>query len=168
MVKAAAQTPEAVKPVSGTDTVTVACKIPQGMSLQLHEPREITEVTMGGSRTVKQFFPIGEAFKINGSAHAQNEGPRCRTVGGFALTEGVPAELWGKWMEQTGKFHPAVIAKHLFAFPDMGRAVDAAKEARKVKTGLERLNPHDLPVLNKNFPIKTADEAVAEIGNVEE
>ncbi len=156
------------RPATGTDTVTVICKVPQGLLLQLHEPREITEVTMGGSRTVKQFFPVGETFKINGPAHAQNEGPRCRTVGGYAITEGVPKGVWDHWMAQTGKYHPAVINGLLRAFSDSPRATDAAKDGRKIKTGLERVNPHDLPVLDPRFKLKTAEEAVAEIGHIEE
>ena len=156
------------KPATGTDTVTVACKIPQGLTLQLHELRDVSEVGLGSTRTVKQFFPYGEPFVISGSAHAQNEGPKCRTVGAFAITHGVPKELWEKWMEQTGRSHPAVINGMLFAFPTVERVETVAKERRKLKTGLERLNPHDLPVLHPMFPLKTADENVAEIGHVEE
>ncbi len=149
--------------ITGTDTVTVICKIPQGILLQLHDLREVNEVSMGGTRTVKQFFPVGEPFKINGPAQEQNKGPRCRVASGFALTEDVPSDLWELWMEQTGKYHPAVINGLLQGFSNTGKSLGAAKEFRKERTGLERLNPADLPSMDRRFQIKTADEQTAEI-----
>ena len=147
------------KPATGTETVTVACKIPQGFTLQLHEMREVSEVTLGGSRTVKQAFPIDDAmFVLNGPAHPQDRAPRSQMVGGFAITKGVPKAFWDAWMAQTGKYHPAVKNNMLIAYPDTARAVDFAKEHRKVKTGLERLDPNNLPVLNPKFKIQTGDD----------
>jgi hypothetical protein len=154
-------------PATGTATVTVACKIPQGFILKLFEKKEITEVTLGGSRTVKQFFPTGDEFRLNGSAHAQNEGPRCHTVGGFAITDGVPKDFWNQWLDQNRTL-PAVQNGMIIAFDSAGKTVGAAKEGRTIKTGLERLNPHDLPVLDPRFKLQTADNAVAQIGHVEE
>lgn len=156
------------KPATGKETVTVACKIPQGLVLQIHEKRTMKVVATHGVTEEERYFPKGEPFVLNGSAHAQNEGPRCRTVGAFAITHGVPKDMWEMWMEQTGRHHPAVLSGMLFAFPDEDRTIAAAKEKRKIVTGLERLNPHKLPNLNPNFPLKTAEENVATIGNVEE
>ena len=162
------------RPATGTETVTVACKIPQGFILQLHEPRDLSEVTMGGHRDVKQYFPVGEPFRLNGAAHGQNEGPRCRVVGGFALTDGVPKELWDKWLEQN-KTLPAVVNRMLFAYPSTSHAVAAAKEVKTLKTGLERLNPNALPQIfdKKRFKVEAAEDMPTEVkesiaGHVEE
>jgi hypothetical protein len=156
------------KPATGTETVTVASKIPQGLILQLFKPREIEMTALGGSQKATQFFPTGDEFTIAGAAHPQNEGPRCRTVGGFAITDGVPKSLWDAWMEQTGRYLPAVINKMIFAFPNSERATDAAKDHRTVLTGLERINPNKPPVLDPRFQIKTSDDQKAIIGHVEE
>lgn len=155
------------KPVTGTDSVTVLCKIPQGFMMQLHEKRTFTEVGLGHSKEVSQFFPTGHEFRLNGSAHAQNEGPHCRTVGAYAVTEGVPKEFWEKWLEQN-KTLEAVKNGMIVGFDETDYAVDFAKENRALKTGLERLNPHDLPKLDQRFKVVTADEQVAPIGFVEE
>lgn len=154
-------------PATGTATVTVACKIPQGMRCVIHETREMNEATMGGSRLIKQSFPTDAEFFVKGPAHAQNEGPRCRVVAGFAITEGVSKDLWDQWLVQFASL-PAVKNRMIFAYESQSKAFDAAKEARAIKTGLERLNPHALPQMDPRFKLKTADDAVAQIGAVEE
>lgn len=154
-------------PATGTATVTVACKIPQGMRCVIHEERELNEVTLGGSRRVKESFPTDREFIIKGPAHAQNEGPRCRVVAGFAITEGVPKDLWDEWRRQFAAL-PAVKSGMIFAYESLDKVVDGAKDKRTVKTGLERLNPHALPQLDPRFKLETADEAVAQIGFIEE
>lgn len=154
-------------PVSGTETVTVLCKIPQGFELVVHEERKLTQVGLGHSKEVSEWFPTDKVFRLNGSAHAQNEGPRCRTIGGYAVTEGVPKDLWESWLGQFKK-HPAVVNCLICAFDDGAYAADFANENRKSKTGLERLNPNALPNLDPRFKVVTADDQVAPIGFVEE
>lgn len=143
-------------------TVTVICKIPQGMVLQLHKKLEVNEVTMGGSRTVTQFFPEeGKSIKINGPAHAQNEGPRVTMApGGFAITQNVPEDFWERWMKETGQHLPAVKNGLIQALPNVAQAKDAATESRKTKTGLERLDPNNLPSPDARFQLKMAEEQV--------
>lgn len=153
-------------PATGTATVSVACKIPQGMRCVLHAPREVKEVTLGGFREVTQHFPTDREFIVKGPAHAQNEGPRCRVVAGFAITEGVSKELWDEWRKQFASLD-AVQKNHIFAYETPGKIEDAAKDHQTVKTGLERLNPHALPQLDKRFKLQTADDAVAQIGSVD-
>lgn len=151
-------------PITGTATMTVICKIPQGILLQLHVQEKKTEVTQSGTREIVASRPIGDPFMINGPAHAQGEGVRHRTAHGFALTEDVPKELWEQWYEQTGRHLAACHNGLLMAFDNAGFAIDAAREAKRERTGLERLNPAALPNLgDQRFKIKTADEQVAAI-----
>lgn len=149
-----------------TATVVVACKIPQGMRCRLHEFHKITETTMGGTRTVKQAFATNKEFVVHGPAHAQNEGPRHLTVGGYALTRGVDKSLWDAWYEQNLELD-AVQRNLIFAYESADKTEDAAKEGKKLKTGLERVNPHDLPKFDDRFTLKIADENVSQIGAVE-
>ena len=153
---------------TGTDTVTVICKIPQGIILQLHELRKVREVAPQGYREVEQYFPVEEPIEINGPAHGQNEGPRHLAYNGFAVTTGVPKDIWDRWMEETGKHLPAVKNGLLQAFSDKPHAADAAKENRAAKTGLERINPNKLPNIDPRFNLKTAKEQKAKISHVEE
>lgn len=142
-------------------TVTVACKIPQGMLIQLHEKQEFDEVVQGGNRKNTRFVPTGEPIHIKGPAHPQNEGPRVRIVGGYALTERVPKDIWDRWVDQSGKHLPAMKNRLLYAYDTTAKTADAAREAKKQTTGLERLDPNNLPVQDKRFKLKTADEATA-------
>ena len=154
------------QPATGTETVTVACKIPMGMLCRVHEKRTINEVTLGGSRSVEQYFATDHGFVVHGPAHAQNEGPRHLTVAGYAFTKGVQKDLWDAWYEQNFELH-AVQANMIFAYADADQAKDGAREHRGIKTGLERLNPHDLPNLDPRFKLETAENSPVQIGKVE-
>jgi len=152
------------------DTVTVICKIPMGMILHIHKAEDITEVTPAGNRKTVRHFPDEKAgtVTINGPAHAQNEAPRCKVVGGFALTEGVSKAFFDKWMQQTGIALPAVEKGLIQAFPDNAKASAAARENKKALVGLERLNPNALPDMGGGFKIKTDEGQVAAINLTEE
>ena len=94
------------KPATGTETVIIVSKIPQGMTLQLHEKREISISTNVGVTKELRHYPIEDAvFTIAGSAHPQDKAPRADCIGAYAITRGVPKDFWDKWMEQTGQFH---------------------------------------------------------------
>jgi len=155
-----------VKPVTGTATVTVACKVLNGMRCRIHKLSKVTEVGMGSTRTVQQWLETDKEFVLAGPAHAQNEGPRHQVVGGFAITYGVPKDLWDEWRQQNSDL-PAVKNGLIFAYEAPDKAMDAAKERKGIKTGLERVNPHDLPAIDPRFKLKTADENVSQIGNIE-
>lgn len=157
----------APKKVTG-ETVTVICKIPQGILLQLHKEEKFNEVTMGGSREVMRFRPVGEPVHINGPAHGQNEGPRVAMSKSFAITENVSKDFWDKWMKETGQYLPATKNGLLVAAPNISQAKDIAKENQKERTGLERLDPNNLPTTDKRFKLETATEQKAEIGHVEQ
>lgn len=154
------------EPVSGTATVVVACKILNGYRARIHEKKQVDEVGLGVTRKVSQWVETDREFVLNGPAHAQNEGPRCQVSSGFALTYGVPKDLWDEWRRQNNDL-PAVKNGLIFAFETPDKTIDAAKEHKGIKTGLERVNPHDLPKIDARFKVKTADENVSEIGNVE-
>jgi hypothetical protein len=151
---------------TGTAVVTVACKIPSGFTCRLHEKKKVSEVSLGGQRDIVQFFATGKEFTVRGPAHAQNEGPRVLTVGGYALTRGVPKDLWDTWYEQNLELD-AVQRNLIFAYESSDKTKDAAKDHKGIKTGLERINPNDLPKFDQRFTLKTADDAVVEIGNID-
>ena len=162
--------PKQTAPASGTDTVSVACKVPGGWMLQLHEQRAYSEVTPMGHREYKQWYPIEEdnqgrpaQFRLNGPAHPQDQGPRCRVILGFAITKGVPRDLWERWLEQN-KTLPAVRKGMIHEFIDRG----SIEEFKGERTGLERINPKNPPRLSNRFKITTSDDQKAPIQYVEE
>lgn len=125
---------------TGTATVIVACKLPQGHKARLHIGYEATEVIQGLPHKMRKFRPTGEEFVFKGPARAQNEGPRVVTASGFALTFGVPADFWEKWYDQHKELD-AVKAGLIFAYDRQADVKAAAKERKDIKTGLERLDP---------------------------
>lgn len=154
-------------PATGTATVTVACKIPQGFDCIIHEVREFKQVTKGGMAVTEQSFPTERGFRLKGPARGQTEGPRILTAAGYAINRGIEKALWDAWREQY-KEHPAVKGGLIYSLGSSDKTIDAAKDRRGIKTGLERLNPHDMPKLDPNFKVKTADENPSQIGQVED
>ena len=126
-------------------TVTVACKHPSGLLLYRETARVIPEPVFGGGfREVTQYFKTGEPVKINGPAHPQDKAPHCTIIGGYAMTYGVDADFWNEWL----KLHngdPMVREGIIMAIPKPADAEAEAKRNAEVRSGLERLDPQNLP-----------------------
>lgn len=126
-------------------TVTVACKLPHGLALRLYDMVETNQPVMGGGmKVVKQAQQLPGEFMINGNAHAQNAGPACQITGGYALTPGVPKDFWDRWLE-ANKGSDMVRNNLIFAHEQTSSADGEAREKEKVRSGLERLDPNNLP-----------------------
>lgn len=79
-------------------TLSVACKIPNGLLLRVGNWQEHNvSDRFGGTRLEKVWAPVGEPVKINGPARGFGEAPRHPEHDGFAITHGVDAEFWAKW-----------------------------------------------------------------------
>jgi len=126
-------------------TVTVACKLPHGLWLELTEPVEHPEATPGSEkRTITMHRRTGKRVRINGNAVAVGQAPRHPIVGGFALTHGVDADFWAAWLKQN-TLNSLVTAGLLFAHEKPEHAQKRAGEHAKLRSGLEPLDPKNLP-----------------------
>lgn len=148
----------------GAKTVTVACKIPSGLVLQLCEEQDRSEAVMGGGvKNFKQFFKVGEKVTLNGFSvprgpdfDADNVQP---VAGGFGLTYGVNAEFFRKWMEQN-KDSDMVRNKLIFAHEKPEYVRDKAKERQAdVLSGLEPLKQAGDPRAPRG--VRTAEKEAA-------
>lgn len=135
------------KPKS-SGTVTVACKIPQGLRLQLQAPMYRKMPTGQGRENeyqdVEFMVFVGTPYYVFGPAVPAMGGvpngyilPKA-IEGGYALTEGIPAEFWEKWLEQN-RLAPYVENKMIFAY-DPASAKSAAREHGELTSGLEPLS----------------------------
>lgn len=107
-------------PVSGTDTVTIGCKLPHGLHLDI----------------VKIGEPVAR-HTINGSNSS-------RIVGGYGITEGVPRAFWERWLEQAKDM--AMVKNGLvFAHREAASAIAKAKDGAAEITGFERVDPNKPP-----------------------
>lgn len=132
-------------PATSGAAVTVACKLPHGIWLHRDEPRvETTAVLGGGIREIKVHRRTGERFRINGNAIPALRDPERdypAIVGGhngYALTHGVPADLWAAWLH-ANRDSDMVRNGLVFACDKAGEARDRAREQAEVRSGLEPL-----------------------------
>ena len=126
-------------------TVTVGCKLPHGLVLQLQQGYQATiEGPQGSQRQVTKYTKAGKEVVIKGNAIPAGEAHDKTIVGGFALTYGVDAEFFAEWMLQHSEF-PAVVNGLIFAHEKPQVAEGEAKNARDIVSGLEPINPAKLP-----------------------
>ena len=144
-------TPPKVKPISvSARTVTVACKVPMGLQLQLQKDMEKWDDERGGP--VKRTYKVktGKIYYVAGPAYPQGGKPKNfprepMVEGGYALTPGIPAEFWEEWLHQN-RLAPYVQAtdgaEHgmIFAYGSKADTVAAAREQEKQMSGLEPLS----------------------------
>jgi hypothetical protein len=140
------------RPVETGQTVCVACKLPGGVLLRVFEPYTRMDPQQDGTaKPVKEWRAIpdlkfsvkgpwvasaGQAFMPQNSAVAQ------LLPGGFAITYGVPKDLWDRWLDQNKETN-LVRKGIIFAAPSMMAATEEAKKARDVKSGLEPVDPNN-------------------------
>jgi hypothetical protein len=137
------------KKTSG-ETVTVSCKLPNGLVLRVFRTIEVDVPVMGGGvRKETKNEPLADVYTVHGWSHAQNSAPHCTIIGGYALTGNIPKGHWDLWLSQN-KNSAMVKNGLIFAHATVASAKDQAKDGRTVRSGLERLDPNKLPRVGKH------------------
>jgi hypothetical protein len=125
------------------ETVTVGCKIPNGLILRLFRPAEVLEQTRDGLMKVKMAEPTGEQVVLNGSRYPgkpdEDERPYI-IMHGVAFTPDVSKDFWDTWLEQN-KATDMVKRGLVFARAHDSDLRSQAAEMREVKSGLEPIDP---------------------------
>jgi hypothetical protein len=128
-----------------TKFVTVACKVPTGLELQLQKETKWPENTPSGTIMRTRFDKVGPIVIVRGPA--QPVGPRPRgypappiIVGGYALTPNVDAAFFAEWMEQN-KDAPYVMSKMIFAHGSRDHVKGEAADNKHTRSGFEPLDP---------------------------
>lgn len=98
-------------------TVTVACKLPNGLQLEL-EGKE--RVVLRGTAVPFGAAPVD--------------------VGGYALTQNVDADFWNEWLAKY-KNYPPVKKGLVFAYAKPQDAQARALEMKDERSGLEPIDP---------------------------
>jgi hypothetical protein len=128
-------------------TLTVACKIPNGLVLQVFASEDWMEAVMGGGhRPAKRAYvdPRFKPVKINGPARAIGKDAPHEIRNGVGLTHGVDADLWAAWLAQN-KDSDFVVKGMVFANLKPSEVDAQAKDHRSLKSGLERVDPNNMP-----------------------
>lgn len=97
-------------------TVVVGCKIPNGVKIR----------------------GAGKEFTLNGANQSN-------VIGGYGITENVPADIVEDYMRAHAK-SPAVVNELIFVQKDVRSARDAANERKAQKTGFEKIKAEDAGV----------------------
>lgn len=126
-------------------TVTVACKIPQGLRLILQEKMSRRMPTGRGSDAdykLEEFnVPTGKPYYVFGpSMPAQGGQPDGYILphaleGGYALTSGIPADFWAEWLKQNAEAD--YVKNHMIFAYDASSTRDKARERAELKSGIE-------------------------------
>lgn len=146
--------PAATKPPAPKSAkyVTVACKIPMGLVLQCCRKTTYFEDTPGGARERVRYDKHGQRFVARGTSYPalppKGFPQRVPTVGGYALTQGIPADFWEQWLEQNADTD-MVKNKLIFAYASLVDVRDEAREYAHVLSGLEPLVPDNDPRVPK-------------------
>lgn len=161
---------DAVEPMATTgETVTVALKHPSGVILEIFEESEGHEPVMGGgTRKVKVFRTTGKQYPINGNRVPFGMIPNYPIIGGYALTAGVPREVWEIWSDQH-KDSPLIENGLIMAHSSIDGATSEARNRIKLTNGLEPMrvggDPRDPKRKNREgkfvSAIEKADEQAA-------
>lgn len=127
-------------------TVTVACKIPNGLILQNTVFESQNEPVMGGGhRDVKIGRKMGPRHVLKGPALAVGVVQTAAMgAGGFVLNFGVPKDLWDEWVRQNHD-NDALNAGLIYGHESIDHVTAHCREHEHVMSGLEPLNPAKLP-----------------------
>lgn len=130
-----------------SSTVTVACKIPQGLRLQLQHKmkRPVPSGKTGHDEFTMEYVNVfgGDIHIVSGPAVPAMGGvPDGYTMpkleAGFALTE-VPRAFWEQWLEQNAEAE-YVKNKMIFAFGDPADTKAVTRELEKKLSGMEPIS----------------------------
>lgn len=143
-------------------TVTVACKVPNGLIMRVFEMIDTVEPSPMGARNIKKAQQVGKDIRIKGATTpTPNTMNYNQLMHGYGITQGVPKDVWDKWVKDNAD-SAIVQNKLIFAFEDPNQTFARAAKQRKegLKSGLEPLDPFNLPkgITMRNLNVETADE----------
>ncbi len=139
-------------------TVTVACKIPNGLDLRIGDFVEVTEHSPSGSVVTKQWRPRPGFVRIAGPGRRVGEDPTAPIAHGAALTFGVDREIFERWLEEN-KESDLVRNNLIFAAENRTEVSAQAREMVGELSGLEPLTPDKDQRVPKRVKSMNRDEA---------
>ena len=147
--------------LSSSSTVVVACKMPHGLIIRDHVKTTVKDPILGGGfRPSDVWRPVGPRIRIKGPQVPALFIRMVEVVGGYAITERVPADVFRRWIDWN-KDSSAVVNNLIYGHENGDRVRDWAREHERVKSGLE---PLDARMITKEGRQIYADERVVRAG----
>jgi hypothetical protein len=126
-------------------TVTVYCKIPNGIILRGFVMKEQQELMQGGAtRTIIRAVNKGKSYRIAGPKRLDRGNHMFPIASGFAVTQNVDAEIWENWLS-ANMDSDYVKNGLIFAQAKPSDGVAEAREKETQRSGLEPIDPHSDP-----------------------
>jgi hypothetical protein len=125
-------------------TVTVGCRLPAGLHLSVFVMQSSVEPVMGGGTRDISRASLAGRVTVRGSARRPGDTSFGEIVSGFGITRDVDADIWDLWLDQN-KDSAVVQNGLIFAYAKSNDAVAAAKSNAMARTGLEGIDPGNLP-----------------------
>lgn len=122
-------------------TVTIGCKLPNGLHLNVFNMVDDYEPVMGGGTRKTQRAQFAGRVTVKGVGRRVDDP---RIVAGAALTHNVDADHWARWLA-ANKDSDVVKNGLIFAAAKAGEAEAQAKDHVSLKSGLEPIDPESLP-----------------------
>ena len=140
--------PSPSKPATGVATVTVGCKVPNGLTLRVFKMVPAFEQVFGGGQKEVEggrAEQVGESIKLRGGVldpKVLRKGrlPANAPIGGFGLTHGVPMEFMELWFKQNAD-SDIVRNGLIFYHESQHSAADMAGEREAEESGYEPIDP---------------------------
>jgi hypothetical protein len=134
-------------PQTGTETVTIGCKWPNGIVMRLYDVIEET-INVNGSMVKEKRAILREdcpefvlnGFSIDLGQMAGGIPPEHAIVGGFGLTFGIPKDFAEEWFKQNSQL-AAVKSGLIFMEDSENRARGHAREYAKLQSGVQPIDP---------------------------
>jgi len=138
-------TPKTAAPrKTGTSTVAVACKLPNGMLLQNCEMMEVSVPLPGsGYITQKEGRRVGPVVRLNGFAYPlgiPKAAPTWPIVGGYGITPDVDEAFMTKWMHDH-RNDDVVTNRLIFICDSVQLAMGRAAEQEEIPSNLDGIDP---------------------------
>jgi hypothetical protein len=137
----------------GDRTVSVVCKLPRGLYLQLTKFVEQDVKVMGGG-VEKRKVPmrVGEMVRLKPTSLPFGAIPNYPIVSGFSITNDVDANFWNSYYQQNRNLE-MITSGLLCAFDNETEARAYCREYGSLRTGLEPIDPKgDIRVEKENNP----------------
>lgn len=116
-------------------TVTVACKLPHGLQLELKgADGQAVRVPVKGNAAARRLEIADDKGNV-----VQHEGI-ASVQGGYGLTHGVDADFWAQWLKENADYAP-VKNGMIFATAKGESAASKAREQAEIRTGFEPIDP---------------------------
>lgn len=153
-------------------TVTIACKIPSGLVLQLCKPTKWVEETPSGGKDRIRYDKTGPRHYVAGPAYPNGQAPenfpeRPAIAGGFALTSGIPKDFWDAWLKQNEE-SSFVLNGQVFARPTFDAAQGVGREMHAVRSGFEPMAKDLDPRKDPRLPTPVAGIGVDQVKPADE